>query len=354
MKTLKTIVLLSIVGLSVSAQGRQVRRGGESSGGGLALVCRDQGKIRHAELLDLFEARTKFGFQLMRASGSVERDYFLSVDNTYRLQGNPMLARQRQKAIEENLRRFFDLVRLTAPGEKLPPTNDVGEIPALPQGCGLEQLAVFQDRPEALHLDREIWSALDSLSQAALVSHELAYREERQTHLEMTSESARSFVAVIYAVTGPVPVHQGLSRGARACSTSDLNPAAWIVTSRSGSITSSMSKVGTSFYVEPAMTPQGPGVRLQFTQLAGRPIVTKGTIEIPRIGFNVKAAFDRSTNKILMLADEAASFQGEIAVRGTQYAGLSVIVSYQPGLPVRLIFKKQGRILSEQVLTFCK
>jgi hypothetical protein len=67
------------------------------------------------------------------------------------------------------LRRFFDITQMTAPGVKLPKSNDIGAAPRIPEGCALEQLAIFHDEtPNRVEIDSEIWKALDSVNRACL------------------------------------------------------------------------------------------------------------------------------------------------------------------------------------------
>src|SRR5437016_4965541 len=110
---------------SVHALG--MRRGVDSSGGGTTVVCRDSfGRIRSAELLDLYEAQKTYSLSLVSSTGSAKEDYFLSVDRTYKLQGYPNLAQQRNAEIYANYRQFFKAVKFLAHGKTLALLGDVG------------------------------------------------------------------------------------------------------------------------------------------------------------------------------------------------------------------------------------
>lgn len=321
--------------------------GPSSSGGGAALVCRTpEGKISYAELLDLYEARTVLRFPLVQPTGSVQQDYFLAAANTYRLQGALGLAEKERENINESLRRFFDIAQMTAPGVKLPVLKDLGETPRIPDGCALEQLAIFHDEtPNRVEIDTEIWNSLDSVNRAALVSHEAHYAYERKL-LERTSVLSRAFVGYIYAVSGVVePVRTGIPDGSLKCLSEDF---------RYRQRPSSGSERLSSFDVYPIMTPEGMGMRLQFGQIAGRPELTKATIEIPGVNFAVKPGWDASgENPVAIVTEADKNVHLEIPLRGGMRKDVSVEVAYVTGSPVRLSFKVNGAVISEETLTSC-
>jgi hypothetical protein len=328
-----------------------------SSGGGLAVVCRmSTGQIAAAELLDLYEARTVFGYSVVPATGSLQRDYYLAAANTYRLQGYPGLAEQERANIAENLQHFFDRVKMTRTGERLPALPDFGAVPALPQGCALEQLAVFYDEnPVRIAIDSEIWRALDSVNQSALVTHETFYYWERQMQ-ERTSESTRAFVAHVYANGGVEPVHAGVPRGALECHSID---------SRIDEIASRESGYGRArsynsrlsiFSAYPVMTARGMGTRLQFSNIADRPIIAKTTVDLPGVNFSVKKAVASVNGEMSMtpVVDEPdKNVQVELPFATGLRKDWTIEISYVTGLPVKLVIKQKGVPISEEYVTAC-
>lgn len=311
----KVSVVMFLMALVQSAHGA-ILDGPSSSGGGAALVCRTSaGQIGYSQVLDLYEAQTVFGLQLIRASGSVAADYLWAAANTYRLQGHPELAESEQDSIAEGLQRFFSIVHLTDPGTKLTPLNDLGETPPLPAGCAIEQLAIFHDEaPQYVEIDSEIWNSLDSVNRAALASHEAYYAWER-TLRERTSKSTRSFVGHIYAANGVVPVLAGVPAQSRACLSEDprFNE---ITSTGSDSISYANSHIST-FRTFPMMTSQGMGTRLQFESLAGWPEVTKAFIDVPGANFAVQYKVDQATSSLVaVVAEPGKNIHVELPVRG--------------------------------------
>jgi hypothetical protein len=100
-----------------------------------------------------------------------------------------------------HFRQLKDLVILLKKDERLPPANDLGETPAsVPSGCEIEQLAYFQDQQRRLWIQEEIWNALDSLNQAALLHHEVIYHSYRVPFkLEGTSRNVRKVVGQLFS-----------------------------------------------------------------------------------------------------------------------------------------------------------
>ena len=59
-----------------------------TSGGGFAVVCRNlKGRIETAEILDLYEARTKYGFTIIETKDDVEEDIRSVAINSNRVDG---------------------------------------------------------------------------------------------------------------------------------------------------------------------------------------------------------------------------------------------------------------------------
>jgi hypothetical protein len=323
-----------------------------SSGGGFALVCRQaDGRIGNAILLDLYEAQVRLGLKLPRASGSLERDYLRSITNSYRLKGNDP---SQLRPTLDNLRDFFRLVKMTKAGERLPRLNDLGEISPLPRGCHLEQLAIFYDaKPIVVRIDSEIWKALDSLSQAALVSHELYYRRER-IDKEPTSETTRALVGRIYAASGVVPTLAGVPRDALSCSA--VHPSDYYVMNvdpKTGGKSMTSTRL-TIFFAYPLLSPQGQGYRLQFYQWVGRSMVSKTAFDLPGIGFELKQVNDRTLREwISYVTEPNQRIRTQVRMNGASNSDWILGLHYETGKPFRISASSRGQVLSEQYVTTC-
>lgn len=337
-----------------------------SSGGGNAVVCRsDSGAILSAEVLDIYEGRERYGYTMMEASGQFEQDYLLSVRSTYRLQGANDITLGSDT--REHLSRFMDIVRFTPPGDRLPLLNDRGDSAKAPQGCAIEQLAIFEtflvNGAENSHVrvDTEIWGALDSLNKAALVTHELMYAHERRL-LEKTSEGTRAWVAQVYAqedeiapVMSKHPQLDGLGPIAY-CSTAIFN---------NNIPRQTRDAKMSTFYVYPALKKESDGsvtsgTVLQFTHIMGRPLLSRTTAFIPELTPHFATLRDHLS---LVDSDELVEFQEEFVLEGAHRDDwkLEVTQSFSPDpqnpaanpTKIKIGLMQDGVLLEEAFISSC-
>lgn len=310
--------------------------GPSSSGGGMAVVCRDaNGGVSSAELLDVYEAKNTSGLSVMQPSGALLEDSYRLAKNTYHLQGYPMVLTR--KEVERNLQNFFAIVRWLPEAESLPFLADHGKTIALPLGCNLEQLAIFYDSSYQVEIDKEIWLSLDSLNQAALVSHEMFYQWERKFR-EMTSESTRSYIRQIVSTAGFTPVKAGADQAELSCS------------AHSGPL---HSPVISSFYLHKKDNGSGgQELMLQFDQLAGRPILVKTTAEFSGVDFNTTKVFENGHYRLYPkpgLADTRVKMQ----VQTEHRSDWEILFKYVSGEPVTIALIQDGILLDTAELTNC-
>lgn len=155
-----------------SAAFQPLLSGVDSSGGGNAVVCRNtKGRIKSAEVLDLFEARVLYGLTIPKTAET-------SVDLAERHIGfaghlNPLYFME----LERDFQRVVKNAKVLPPDIGLRPIDD-SFSPALPKNCAIEQLAAYQINNE-LYIDGEIWQALDETNRAALYIHESIYKAMR-------------------------------------------------------------------------------------------------------------------------------------------------------------------------------
>ena len=174
-----------------------------TSGGGFAVVCRNvKGKIDSAQLLDLYEAEKKLGLTLIESKNDVVKDLKNAVSNQYRILGFDLKDPSTDASIESALGRYKDYLNeaLYLPiNFKLPEVSDLGLHELPPLGCNIEQVAFFDDSSEKLKISTSIWNELDSLSQAALIFHEVIYLDKRRSNNDITSMKTRSVVGVNFS-----------------------------------------------------------------------------------------------------------------------------------------------------------
>lgn len=183
-----TALFASVV-FSVSIAGAApslVKAGADSSGGGKSVVCRDgAGKILSIEMLDLYEARAMYTLEPLPMG--VTLDEILAMAQAKLMSSSVVgeLAGQRMLRLKERL-------KILPPGTRIEPVDDASPI-ALPQGCRLEQAAVWVDRGLVV-ADHELWHAMDSRNKASLIAHEVIYDITRTNGGEKNSRRARKIV----------------------------------------------------------------------------------------------------------------------------------------------------------------
>lgn len=297
-----------------------------TSGGGFALVCRnDNNSIISAELLDLYEAKNKFNYQLLTSTGSLEGDYVASVANTYRLQGyeGDILI---DSFTRKNLAMFLEKASFLPKTKKLPHLNDLGNHAKAPAGCAIEALAVWNDQTDAIKIDSEIWDNLDSLSQAALVQHELAYKYQRSSY-EKTSESTRAFVGTIFSVNAKSVLDERTRNLPMATGRAD--------------------DLYTTFHHEKI----GNEMKLHFFTIMNRLLVTEATTSIDLTGVQLKSGYSDKLNKFVVIAlvDKVKKVKNKILTN--QNSSWEIEFTFIPNRPVKIGFYEKGVLLQEMFLT---
>lgn len=278
MKRIVYLNLFIVFGLMISME---VKASGPStSGGGFSVVCRSgTNQIVSAELLDLYEARTVYGFELMKSSGNLMRDYVRAVKNGYRLQGShPDITEQE---MIENVEKFQKISIWLSEDEKLPNLDDLGLKISVPFGCKIEPLAIFYDLENIVVIDREIWNAMDFLSKSALVIHEIYYRYYRHLTIDpdINSLEARLITASDFS-TNLVPVRSGIPLKS---SYGEILDACHF---NEGNGTSCSELTTYHIFSIDSDSNERQNLRIQFTALAGRPLISQTTVDLPqRVNF---------------------------------------------------------------------
>jgi hypothetical protein len=193
--------------------------GGFSDGGGNAVVCRNiDSSIRSAELLDFYEGRIQYGLQILNQPGKpalqIAQEVALNMSNGSQgidysdvstvvinniLYGAMYLHRSPKRDIISKFTKVTaENMRLLPSGTSLQPLPDSHHI-IVPNGCAVEQLAVFKDKTEEVFVVGDIWDQLDNTNQAALLVHEALYKALR---LKGETTSERTRLAVMRAFAG--------------------------------------------------------------------------------------------------------------------------------------------------------
>ena len=304
-----------------------------TSGGGFAVVCRGKdSRINSAELLDLYEAKNKFGYTLIESSGSLEGDYVASVQNTYRLQGeeNDVFI---DSSVRKNLDMFLERVTFLPKNQRLPHLNDLGDHLNPPKGCELEPLAIWNDEKEEIKINSEIWDSLSTLDQSALVQHEISYHFEREL-FEKNSEGTRAFVGTIFS-SNATPAFNEFTKSlpmAISIEKDSLN---------SGN-------VNTSFTYEMS----GNIMKINFFSIMNRPLVTKATSEVNLSGIQLSKIFSKEDRDFRVIALTDTRRIVKVKINTEQRSDWEVEFTFIPNKPVKIGLYQKGILIQETALNF--
>ena len=202
---MKSLFLLYFVTLSlfstVAVAGP--KQGGNGSGGGTSIVCRDEaGAVETAKLYDLFEAENDpvKPIEIYRDDSlePMDRIRFAFTERSKRV-GETIVDKNRPE-IPADIQRALNLVKrdwvsLKA-GTRLPLVTDVKPV-FLSSGknCELETTAIYDDNAYKLYVDMEIYNKLSNTDKAGLILHEAIYKNHRVLIKDETSTWVRKIVA---------------------------------------------------------------------------------------------------------------------------------------------------------------
>jgi hypothetical protein len=145
--------------------------GGEVGNGGDVFQCQNSKNV----LVDVYEAQAQRGITL--DLGGPRLDLFSKIDLA--IKRLERLSAARAKVYHDQAHNFFNEAALI-PGAQLTPVPDVYNW-VTPNGCVLKQIAI-QHAPEFPQdkrylVSKDLWDTLDDDSKAALILHEVIYRE---------------------------------------------------------------------------------------------------------------------------------------------------------------------------------
>jgi hypothetical protein len=322
-----TSYITSILSLVSLAPASALAAGTGSSGGGKAVVCRNAaGVIESATLLDLYEARHQHGLQIVAPASNLDAELARFLENNARSTiDNPEPIGQRDI---EQIKSLFRSFRFS--DDKLTTLNDVGHtLVNIPTGCALEQLAIYMDRSNEIMVDQQIWEALDFQNHAALVAHEVIYRQQRIDGGDTTSEVTRRLIGMLFSTTPP-PARKSLQlSGKPFCKAVD-----------------SANSRTTQFFI----VSNNESSTLFFDLLNGRttlPVEAKLPIQID--AKNLLHGYGYTT-----VLNPTEEFQGGVVIQSAPYEGFKVFVNYKNRQPFSIkIADPDDSVVSESIVKFC-
>ncbi len=310
-----------------------------TSGGGFAIVCRNlKGKIDSAELLDLYEARVKFGFSLIETSNDIGQDYMNATTNLWRLWGydvNNLPERIKEDITTQLLDKYLTETLFLPINFKLPEINDLGLHAAPPIGCKVEQVAFFDDSIDKLKISTPIWNELDTLNQAALIYHEMLYRDARLANKVDTSVKSRAQVAALFSKDSPP---------AKEINQKETSLSGWIA---GNSIASSDQYLqSTNFYYQRNQNI----LTLDLYQIAGKSLLTKTTVSFDIGETNFYHGFNNSLGRSVVLTDSTEPKKLKAHIQ-SMLSNLDMEIIFSPGEPLIARIYEDDKIIVEAPFT---
>jgi hypothetical protein len=179
-----------------------------TTGGGYAVVCRDLDKtITSATVLDLYEAMHRDHLTLLEPAGTLIAEYERFLNRLRRSVDDPRpFSKEDHDQFIGELETNYTFL---PSGTVLTPTGDTGSVSPIEEGCGLEQLAVYDDGSDQIFVNTDIWVHLDSVNRMALVGHEQVYHTYRLAGAK-TSFNARRVIGEMLTTTPPPRVREGV------------------------------------------------------------------------------------------------------------------------------------------------
>jgi hypothetical protein len=307
----------------------EAANGTGSSGGGKVIVCRNahNGAIENSMLLDLYEAVHIYGLQLHTPLTNIESELqrFLE-DLEISTVDNP------QPVSNESLTRIANIVNnLQFTDITLTAIGDTGNAAAAPAGCSLEQLAIYNDVSNKITVQKEIWNSLDSMNRAALVAHELIYRQHRVEGGETTSRIARRYVGMLFSTTPPAARKSFHLNRMSFCTAEDVR-----------------TKRNTRFFITPEQS--GSTSSLVFDTISGVALLPF-SVELP-----IPVAVRDTENKFgaTYVTRAPVEFQGAVPLNSAPYEGYKMELNYKNFEPFAIKFvDSNNNIVWENKVKFC-
>ena len=193
----KTFPMVGDVNSSEWKSWQELNRGGDSSGGGPSIVCRNPDKtIVSVSLLDLYEAQILYGLKLNNSNDTV--DHQVSAVSRQLAELNLFLGYDFDAAITSirtNVKWFPD-------GVVINPGSDIGNDHAVPvpNGCTIE-LVGFYESTGRLVISKTLFDHLSLTEQAAFYVHEALYKIARSRVEAQNSGSTRKLNGYLFAIS---------------------------------------------------------------------------------------------------------------------------------------------------------
>ncbi len=211
MKTFLASFLVFVSNLLIAGQSHAVM-GGDSSGGGRGVYCQGpNGATTYS--LDLYESKIVWGTQVAEFPGmSVTQVLSVIGDKLDRIQANYI---EPSPEYTEQLLRVREILQPLPSDVHLDKINDSHDF-LLPEHCSIVQIAKWVNEKRVL-VDDFYFRTMGAVDQAALITHELIYYQDRVRNEAQDSVKARRFVGMLFSPAEVAGLTSGVPADALHC-----------------------------------------------------------------------------------------------------------------------------------------
>lgn len=320
--------------------------GGQSSGGAFAVVCREKARdLQSVALLDLFEARERYGLTLPPELPTLEEAWKRIIRRRWEYSSLPSdtgQPRSEEKSWNEVVA-WMKSFHYVTDRTRMPRSKDTGFTGELPTKCALEQLAFYDDRAEQLYINLALWNELKSNHQAALLYHEMVYRFNRRVG-DLTSAEVRKSVAYMVATDPLKKLSDLVPEGATEC---------YAVTPKYDPSLAPVLPYDSHFYL---VRDSDGNTRIIFSLLFGRYSDIPSIATVPF--FIAKEQMESQTHSTagnaIVATNPKANYEDVLALENGAYEGyhLHLVFRYQNFFTLNLL-DPQGKLVRSNVLRMC-
>jgi hypothetical protein len=177
---------------------RQAEAGVGTSGGGHVVVCDSLRADTHGfvTLLDLYEAQKVYRMELRARLATLQAELDTLAEQLHIVIGAS--GRLPSPINGETLLEWWEN-RVQYIPSMYASTGDYGVMPEIPNGCGIKQVAIYDDANDIIRVNLDLWESMDDFNKAALIAHEMIYHERRRSDREFSSETSRYLVGRIFS-----------------------------------------------------------------------------------------------------------------------------------------------------------
>lgn len=180
-----------------------------------AVVCKNtDGSIKSAELLDMYEARTKYELSVVTQGPDIDSNVAAVQKKLTAIFKDVGMKTLPSTYIDEVAQSISSGEALLQKGVLPEAEKNLSTTP-IPQGCELLATAFYENQSD-LSVYTTVFESMDGINRAAMIAHAAVYRHESELG-EVSQERIRKIVAHLFSSTKILPLKQDIPQDANTC-----------------------------------------------------------------------------------------------------------------------------------------